>query len=171
MPVLHAPVLDPLYVPLIEVDEEVPLPETVDEHAVYGASNPPAGTDNENCSDDPETDPDTVPRPVTFVLLSVIVNDPENDAPDCVICHVMVPGPEESVALPVHVPFTLAGDDGSVGVDPPPPQAVAANSASAVNKWTQRVHVRGIEGLFIRRIERVYCGWAMGSVGLSQGID
>jgi hypothetical protein len=121
----------------------LPLPETVDEHDVYGASKPPAGTDSENCSEDPETVPDTVPRPVTFVLLSTIVNDPENDEPDWVICHVMVPGPEESVALPLHVPFTLAGDDGSVGVEPPPPpHAAAADSASTASTWTQRLHLR-----------------------------
>jgi hypothetical protein len=142
VPVLHVPVLAPLYVPLIDVDDAVPLPETVDEHAVYGASNPPAGTESENCTDDPETVPDMVPRPATLVLLSVSVNDPENDEPDCVICHVIVPGPEESVALPVQVPFRLAGEDGSVGVEPPPQPAVAADSTIAVSTQAQKRHVR-----------------------------
>ena len=138
MPVLHPPVLDPLYVPVIDVDEVVPLPETVDEHDVYGAPNPPAGIDNENCSDVPETVPETVPRPETFVLVSVIVNDPENDEPDWVICHVIVPGPEESVALPLHVPLILAGADGSVGVEPPPPPQAAVSRATAVSMETQQ---------------------------------
>ena len=123
--------------PVIEVDVVVPLPETLDEHAVYGASNPPLGTDNENCSDDPETVPDTVPRPVTFVLPSVIVNDPENDEPDCVICHVIVPGPEESVAVPDQVPFTFAGDEGAVGFDPPPPPQATAAAHTAIRASTQ----------------------------------
>jgi hypothetical protein len=70
----------------------------------------------------PDTVPDTVPRPVTvaFLSLSVIVNVrvPENDDPDCVTCHVMSPGPDESDAAPVQLPVMLApgfGEDGGLG--------------------------------------------------------
>jgi hypothetical protein len=144
---------------VIDVDDVLPLPDTVDEHEVYGASKPPAGTDSENCTDDPDTVPDTVPRPEAPVLLSVIVNDPENDEPDCVICHVIVPGPEESVAVPVQVPFTLAGADGSVGLEPPPPPH-AADSASEVSKQAPRRQGRRTYRVFMGRMRGVYCGWA-----------
>jgi hypothetical protein len=88
------------------------------------------------------------------VLLSVIVNDPENDDPDWVSCHVIVPGPEESLAVPDHVPLTLAGDEGSVGLEPPPPppQAVAAASAKATSVQAQRRRVRGSGEMFIVRM-------------------
>ena len=90
---------------------------------------------------------------MTFVLLSVIVKDPENDDPDWVSCHVIVPGPEESVAVPDHVPFTLAGDDGALGLEPPPPpQAVAAASANATSAEAQRRRVRGSDEMFISRM-------------------
>jgi hypothetical protein len=64
-------------------------------------------------------------------LLSVSVNDPENDERLRDLPRHR-PGPEESVALPVHVPFRLAGEDGSVGVEPLPQPAVAAASTIAV---------------------------------------
>jgi hypothetical protein len=68
-----------------------------------------------------------------LVLLSVIVNDPENEEPDCVSCQVIVPGPEESLAFPVQVPVTLAGD-GADGLElPPPPQAVMAATDSTTD--------------------------------------
>jgi len=90
---------------------------------------------------------------VTFVLLSVIVSDPENDDPDWVSCHVIVPGPEESLALPAHVPLTLAGDEGVVGLEPPPPpQAVAAAHAKARRMQAQRRRVRGRVEMFIGRM-------------------
>ena len=68
--------------------------------------------------DAPDTVPDAVPRPVTVVfvvVLRVSVNVPENDEPDCVICHVIWPGPDESDAEPVHVPVTFDGVDGDAG--------------------------------------------------------
>jgi hypothetical protein len=154
VPVLHEPVLDPLYVPVIDVEDVVPFPETVDEHPAYGASKPPVGTESENCSDDPETVPETVPRPVTLVLLSVMVSDPENDDPDCVICHVIVPGPEESEAVPVQVPLTLAGEDGSVGLEPPPPpQPAATPRANAKRRQATRRRVREVDKVFICRMQ------------------
>jgi hypothetical protein len=73
------------------------------------------------------------------VLLSVIVNEPEKDDPDCVICHVIVPGPDESEALPLQVPFMFTGVDGSVGVELPPPHAAAVRvSRSPVSRETDR---------------------------------
>jgi hypothetical protein len=58
-----------------------------------------------------------------------MVNEPENDEPACVICHVIVPGPDESDASPLHEPVVLDGVDGEVGLgedeepDDPPLQA------------------------------------------------
>src|SRR5262245_36792786 len=146
----------------MDEDEAVPLPETDAEHDVYGASNPPVGTDNENCTEDPDTVPETVPRPVRFVLLSVIVSDPENDEPDCVICHVMVPGPEESDAVPDHLPFKSVGDEGCVGLvlAPPPPHAAAATRATAVSVEAHRRRERTSRP-FINQfasVTRVRCG-------------
>lgn len=90
---------------------------------------------------------------MTFVLLSVIVNDPENDDPDWVSCHVIVPGPDESLAVPDHVPLMLAGDEGSVGVEPPPPpQAVAAARAKASSVQTLQRRVRGNDEGFMGRM-------------------
>ena len=55
--------------------------------------------------------PDTVPRAVTIVrvsaVVSVIVNVPENDESDCVISHVIWPGPDASDADPLQEPLTL----------------------------------------------------------------
>lgn len=155
---------------MIDVDDALPLPETVDEHDVYGASKPPAGTDSENCTDDPDTVPDTVPRPDAPVLLSVIVNDPENDEPDCVICHVIVPGPEESVAVPVHVPLTLAGADGSVGLEPPPPPPQPANSASEVSKQAPRRRVRQTYRVLMGRRQECTAAGLQEEIRLSNGI-
>ena len=106
---------------------------------------------------------------MTFVLLSVIVNDPEKDDPDWVICHVIVPGPEESVAVPAHVPLTLAGEDGSVGLEPPPPppHAAAAARARVSSARAQRRLIREIDEVFIGRMPRVYRGWAIEAVKLS----
>ena len=80
---------------------------------------------------EPDTVPDTVPVPFVPVLLSVIVNAPEKEVPDCVSAHVISPGPDESVAVPDHEPLTLAGlDDGVEGEgvvgDAPPPLHPAA---------------------------------------------
>jgi hypothetical protein len=73
--------------------------------------------------------PETDPRPVTFVAESLIVRLPEKEVPDCVICQVIVPGPDESDAEPVHVPLTLAGVDGALGEDDdPPPHEDTANA-------------------------------------------
>lgn len=96
-------------------------------------SNPPARTETVNCSDDPETVPDIVPRPVTFVDVSVMVIVPDTDVPDCVICHVICPGPDESLADPDHVPVRDADVDGgalgSVGEEDEHarPEAISAN--------------------------------------------
>jgi hypothetical protein len=68
-------------VPVIAEPETVPVPVAVVEHPAYAPSNPPAGTDSENCSVEPDTVPDTVPRPLTLWLASTIVNVPENDDP------------------------------------------------------------------------------------------
>jgi len=128
----------------MDVCETEPLPDTVAEHEPYGASKPPTGTDKENVIDDPDTVPDTLPRPVTFVLASVMVIEPENDDPDWVICQVIVPGPEESDALPLQVPFTFAGVEGSVGLElPPPPQAIETAASEMVTSKTWRSLARG----------------------------
>ncbi len=103
---------------MIAVTEAIPVPETVELQVSYGLSNPPVGTDIENCTAVPETVPVTVPRPVAPVPVSDIAREPENDAPDCVNCQVICPGPDESLAVPVHPPATFAGfGDGAVGSD------------------------------------------------------
>lgn len=108
-----------------------------------GLSNPPAGIVIEKRIDAPETVPETDPRPVTPVLVSIIVEVPENDPAVWVSCHAIAPGPVESEAGPLQVPFRSAGPEGAgvgvgeVGVelvDPPlPPQAndTSAHKASA----------------------------------------
>jgi hypothetical protein len=109
----------------------VAFPETLAEHVLYGLSNPPASTETVNCSDDPETVPDTVPRPVTFVVVSVMDIVPEIDVPDCVTCHVICPGPDESFAGPDHVPVSDVdgGELGSVGEEPDEHARAEATSA------------------------------------------
>ena len=115
--IVPAQELEPEYEP-VKVDEaSCASPDTWAVHAPCGASNPPAGTLIVKVTDDPETVPITDPRPVTFVAVSVMVSVPLTDAPDCVICHVICPGPDESDAVPLQVPVRLepVGDDGAAG--------------------------------------------------------
>ena len=78
------------------------------------------------------------PLPVMPRVVSVIVAVPVNEAPVCVSCQSMTPGPEVSLAEPLHVPPRLSaaagGDagDGCVGAgeDPPPPPPQPATMAS-----------------------------------------
>ena len=140
---------------MMEVSAATPLPLTVAVQVANGLSNPPAGTLIENVIDDPETVPDTVPRPVTPVPESVIVIWPENDAPDCVSCHVMTPRPDAlpaaSYAEPVQVPaiLMLLVGVGEVGggelllPPPPPPQAIAAALKMSAAAHTIRVFSAG----------------------------
>jgi len=108
-------------------------------HDPSGLSNPPAGTAIVKWIAEPDTVPDTDPRPLTPVAVSVIVTVPENDESTWVSCHDIAPPPDESVAEPVHVPLTLVGvgcGEGPVGPAglPLPPQAAVVNvSASAAN--------------------------------------
>ncbi len=103
---------------MIAVTDATAVPETVVLQVSYGLSNPPAGTDSENSNAVPEMVPVTVPRPVAPVPVSDIWNEPENDAPDWVNCQAICPGPDESLAVPVHPPETLAGfGDGATGSD------------------------------------------------------
>jgi hypothetical protein len=117
------------------------VPEAVAEHEPNAPSAPPAGTAIENVMLLPETVPETVPVAFAPVLVSVTVIAPENDVPDWVTDHVMRPGPEESVAVPAHDPFTSADDvdgadgdglegEGDVVVELPPPPHAAAISAA-----------------------------------------
>lgn len=70
---------------------------------------------------------------MTFVDVSVMVIVPDTDVPDCVICHVICPGPDESLADPDHVPVRDADVDGgalgSVGEEDEHarPEAISAN--------------------------------------------
>jgi hypothetical protein len=123
-------------VPVSEEDEMLALPSTLAEHVLYGLSNPPASTETVNCSDDPATVPEIVPRPVTFVDVSVIVIVPDTEVPDCVTCHVICPGPDESLAEPVHVPVSEEVDGGalgSVGEEPDEHARAEASSAKVTN--------------------------------------
>jgi hypothetical protein len=92
--------------------------------------------DSENVTLLPDTVPDTVPVAFVPSLLSVIDSVPENDVPDCVRAHVMSPDPDESVAVPDHVPLRLVvvvvpvEDDEELGVvgELPPPLQAALNT-------------------------------------------
>ena len=106
-------------------------------HDANGLSNPPAGTAIEKCIDEPDRVPETDPRPLMPVAVSVIVTVPENDVSAWVICHDIAPPPDESVAEPVHVPLTdAAGAEGCVGMgvlEPLlPPQLVNMSASMAI---------------------------------------
>lgn len=103
-------------------------------HDANGLSNPPAGIAIEKRIDEPDTVPETDPRPVIPVAVSVIVTVPANDVSACVSCQDIGPPPDESVAEPVHVPLRLTdveGVEGCVGVVEPPPPLHALVNASA----------------------------------------
>jgi hypothetical protein len=122
-------------VPVNDDDDACPSPDTVAVHDPNGLSNPPAGTAIEKCIAEPDRVPDTDPRPLMPVAVSVIVTAPENEVLACVSCHDIGPAPVESVAAPVHVPLTLVeGSEGCVGVvEPPlPPQLVAISASRAI---------------------------------------
>lgn len=125
-------VLEPLYVPVMEVPETLPLPDTVELHDANEPLKPPTGTVSEKLTVDPESVPETEPLPVVPLPLSVIVSVPENELPFCVTCQAIVPGPEESDAFPFQLPAMLAGD-GSEGDPESPPllQAVSVKAAIA----------------------------------------
>lgn len=106
-------------------------------HDPSGLSNPPAGTAIEKCIAEPDRVPETDPRPLMPVAVSVMVTVPENDVAAWVSCHDIAPPPDESVAEPVHVPLTdVAGSEGCVGVlEPPrllPPQLVKMSASTAI---------------------------------------
>ena len=107
-------------------------------HDPSGLSNPPAGTAIEKCIAEPDMVPDTDPRPLMPVAVSVIVTVPENDVLACVSCHVIDPVPVESLAEPVHVPLTdVDGSEGCVGaLEPPlpplPPQPISMSVSTAM---------------------------------------
>ena len=114
---------------------------------VNGLSNPPAGTVIEKRTDAPEIVPETDPRPVRPVVVSVIDTVPENDVSVWVICHAIAPGPVESDAGPLHVPLKLVvgpGDGAGVGdvaldpLLPPQPNDTSAHKASARSAPTRR---------------------------------
>ena len=125
--------------PVSDDDEAWPSPETLAVHDANGLSNPPAGTAIENRIDDPDRVPETDPRPLMPVAVSVIVTVPENDVSVWISCHDIAPPPDESVAEPVHVPLTdVEGAEGCVGVgvlEPPllpPPQLVNTSASAAI---------------------------------------
>jgi hypothetical protein len=86
-------------------------PETSLLQDSYGLSKLPAGMAMLKCRLALVSVPETDPRPVLLVAVSVIVNVPDTDEPVCVTLHVMDPGPVESDAAPLQVPvrFNSAG--------------------------------------------------------------
>jgi hypothetical protein len=70
-----------------------------------------------------------------------------------VICHVIVPGPEESLAFPVHVPLTLAGcEEGSLGdvvLLPPPLHAMVRQATANTATKTLRADAALADTCFI----------------------
>jgi hypothetical protein len=72
-----------------------------------------------------------------------MVTVPDTLVPDCVICIVIEPGPEESVAVPRHDPATFSefadGADGEDDDDVPPQALVKTSAASPrTNKCRRR---------------------------------
>ena len=72
---------EPLYVPVMDDVLAWPVPEIVAEQDPNGLSNPPAGMVIENVIEEPETVPDSEPRPLIPVLVSVMAAEPENEVP------------------------------------------------------------------------------------------
>jgi hypothetical protein len=127
----------PEYDPVMELVDAVASPDTVAVQAAYGTSKPPAAMEIVNRIDDPDTVPESDPRPFAPLLVSVIVTVPEMAASDCVTCHAICPGPDESDAVPCQAPLTFTGGvgvgvgvgDGCVDDDPPPHAADRAIAA------------------------------------------
>jgi hypothetical protein len=98
-------------------------------------SKPPAGMVSEYCNELPVNVPEIVPCATLFPVVSVTAAVPDTAVPLWVNCHVMRPGPDESLALPVHVPVRLSdaggGVDGALGDDLPPQAIVATVHAAA----------------------------------------
>jgi hypothetical protein len=69
-------------VPVIEAADAWPSPEIVAAHDAYGLSKPPAGMLTEKWSDELDTEPAMVPRPLIPVLVSVIVTVPDTVVSD-----------------------------------------------------------------------------------------
>src|SRR5262245_5763581 len=113
-----------------------PSPLTSAVQLECGASKPPDGTAIVNRRDDPDIVPDIDPRPLSFVAVSVIVIDPVNEPPDCVSCHVIWPGPDESDAFPTQAPVSPEPDegDGLPGEAEPPPPSLQADQASVMSR-------------------------------------
>ena len=108
-------------------------------HDPSGLSNPPAGTAIVKWIAEPDSVPDTDPRPLMPVAVSVIVTVPENDVSVWISCHDIAPPPDESVAEPVHVPLTDETGVDCVGIgvlEPPPlppPQLVNTSANTAIS--------------------------------------
>ena len=124
--------------PVSDDDEAWPSPDTVAVHDANGLSNPPAGTAIEKRIDEPDSVPETDPRPLMPVAVSVIVTVPENDVSDCDSCHDIGPAPVESVAAPLHVPLTFTdvggGGGGVGGVGEPPPLQPLDNASASTTR-------------------------------------
>lgn len=119
--------------PVRDEPDTVTCPDTLAAHDAYGLSNPPTGTAAEKLAVEPFTSPESVPRPVTPVAVSVSDSEPVRDRPVWETCHDMRPGPDESLAVPVHAPDrSAAGSDGCVGVEPLPPQPAVASTRLTV---------------------------------------
>lgn len=146
-PAVTGPVheFDPVYVPVIVGDETSPVPDTVLVQVANGGSSPPAGSAIEKLIDDADTVPETVPCPFTLALVSNIVSVPVKSVLTCVRRHVIWPGPDESEAVPLHVPATSAGGvgagrAGSVGDGVPPlPQAETFRTAHRTTALTAKL--------------------------------
>jgi hypothetical protein len=124
-------------VPVSDDDAVWPSPETVAVHDANGLSNPPAGTLIEKRIAEPVRVPETDPRPLMPVAVSVIVTVPENDVSDCESCHDIGPAPVESAAEPLHVPLTFTDVDGGGGVgagEPPPPLQPLVNASASTTR-------------------------------------
>ena len=83
----------------------------------------------------PVSVPARAPRPVIDVPVTLMVTVPDTLLPDCVTCIVIEPGPDESVAVPLHEPAMFSeldgAEDGAEGDDEPPRHAAADTNAAS----------------------------------------
>jgi hypothetical protein len=89
---------EPEYVPVTIDPDTCPSPEMLAVHDANGLSKPPAEIFTEKWIDEPDVVPDTEPRALIPVAVSVTVAVPENDVSVCVSCQEIAPGPDESEA-------------------------------------------------------------------------
>jgi hypothetical protein len=148
-PSLKAPpqLLVPEYVPVIPDEDAVADPVRVTVH-VDCPDTPPAGTAIENVRLVPVSVPVSVPLNALTLDVVPAATLPATAVPFWVRLHVIVPGPDESIAFPTYVPLSvIVGGVGGVGVgaegelEPLPQATLHANTQTqAMLPMTRPAH-------------------------------